>query len=51
MARGARRGRCVLSTDQADIADPIGGPLEYYETLCRSRSKRSWSSRVAELDL
>ena len=40
----------VLSVDQSDIADPIGGPLEYYET-CATQIKAQLERRVAELDL
>lgn len=40
----------VLSIDQSDIADPIGGPLEYYET-CATQIKAQLERRVAELDL
>ena len=40
----------VLASDQADIADPIGGPVEYYET-CAAQIKRELEPRVAELDL
>jgi protein-tyrosine phosphatase len=40
----------VLSEDQSDIADPIGGPLEFYER-CAQQIKRELEKRVAKLDL
>jgi tRNA threonylcarbamoyl adenosine modification protein (Sua5/YciO/YrdC/YwlC family) len=40
----------VLSGDQSDIADPIGGPVEYYEK-CAVQIQRELQRRVAELDL
>ncbi|MEX0977764.1 MAG: L-threonylcarbamoyladenylate synthase [Pirellulales bacterium] len=40
----------VLSHDQSDIADPIGGPLEYYEK-CAQQIKAELERRVAKLDL
>jgi protein-tyrosine phosphatase len=40
----------VLSMDQIDIADPIGGPIEYYET-CAGQIRTQLERRVAELDL
>jgi protein-tyrosine-phosphatase len=36
--------------DQIDIADPIGGPIEYYET-CAGQIRTQLERRVAELDL
>jgi len=40
----------VLSTNQTDIADPIGGPVEYYEK-CAQQIKAELENRVADLDL
>jgi protein-tyrosine phosphatase len=40
----------VLSHDQSDISDPIGGPVEYYET-CARQIKAELERRVAELEL
>jgi protein-tyrosine-phosphatase len=40
----------VLSPNQADIADPIGGPVEYYER-CAREIKAELERRVADLDL
>jgi protein-tyrosine phosphatase len=40
----------VLSEDQSDIADPIGGPLEFYER-CAQQIKIELEKRVAKLDL
>jgi len=40
----------VISTNQGDIADPIGGPLEFYEK-CAQQIKAELEQRVAELDL
>jgi protein-tyrosine phosphatase len=40
----------VLGRDQADIADPIGGPVEYYEK-CAEQIKRELNERVSELEL
>jgi protein-tyrosine phosphatase len=40
----------VLSENQADIADPIGGPLEYYEK-CAQQIKSELEKRVSNLDL
>ncbi len=38
----------VLGRDQADIADPIGGPIEYYEK-CATQIKSELERRVGEL--
>ena len=40
----------VLAPDQADVADPIGGPVEYYQQ-CAQQIKGYLTGRVAELDL
>jgi protein-tyrosine phosphatase len=40
----------VLAPDQSDVADPIGGPLEYYQQ-CAEQIKKHLAVRVAELDL
>jgi protein-tyrosine phosphatase len=40
----------VLSEDQTDIADPIGGPLEFYER-CAQQIKAELEKRVKKLDL
>ncbi len=40
----------ILATDQRDIADPIGGPVECYEK-CAQQIKAELERRVAELDL
>lgn len=40
----------VLSQNQMDIADPIGGPLEYYEQ-CAAQIKIELTRRIAELEL
>lgn len=40
----------VLGRNQADIADPIGGPLEFYEK-CAQQMKAELEHRVWELDL
>jgi protein-tyrosine phosphatase len=40
----------VLARDQTDIADPIGGPVEYYEK-CAVQIKSALEKRVAELEL
>ncbi len=40
----------VLSLDQMDIADPIGGPAEYYER-CAEQIEVELVRRVAQLDL
>jgi tRNA threonylcarbamoyl adenosine modification protein (Sua5/YciO/YrdC/YwlC family) len=40
----------VLAHDQADISDPIGGPLEFYET-CAGQIKAELERRVRELEL
>lgn len=40
----------VLGHDQSDIADPIGGPIEYYER-CAEQIKRELEQRVGELEL
>ncbi|MEX0677306.1 MAG: L-threonylcarbamoyladenylate synthase [Pirellulales bacterium] len=40
----------VLSHNQADIADPIGGPLEFYEK-CAQQIKAELEHRISELDL
>jgi tRNA threonylcarbamoyl adenosine modification protein (Sua5/YciO/YrdC/YwlC family) len=40
----------VLADDQTDIADPIGGPVEYYER-CADQIQAALARRVAQLDL
>jgi protein-tyrosine phosphatase len=40
----------VLSRDQSDIPDPIGGPIEFYERSAQ-QIKTELEQRVAELDL
>ncbi len=40
----------VLALDQTDVADPIGGPLEYYQK-CADQLKKLLAERVAELEL
>lgn len=40
----------VLGGEQGDIADPIGGPLEYYER-CAEQIRGALEKRLAELDL
>jgi hypothetical protein len=40
----------VLSRDEGDIADPIGGPVEYYER-CAAQIKAELIARLAELEL
>ncbi len=40
----------VLTQNQSDIADPIGGPIEYYEQ-CAQQIKAELEQRVAELEL
>ncbi len=40
----------VLTQNQIDIADPIGGPLEFYEK-CAQQIKTELEGRVADLDL
>jgi protein-tyrosine phosphatase len=40
----------VLSHNQADIADPIGGPVQYYEA-CALQIKGELERRIKELDL
>jgi tRNA threonylcarbamoyl adenosine modification protein (Sua5/YciO/YrdC/YwlC family) len=40
----------VLASDQTDVADPIGGPVEYYQQ-CAQQIKGHLARRVAELDL
>jgi protein-tyrosine-phosphatase len=40
----------VLGRDQMDIADPIGGPVEYYQK-CAEQIKTELVLRVADLDL
>ncbi len=40
----------VLSRDEGDIADPIGGPVEYYER-CAVQIKAALNDRLAELEL
>ena len=40
----------VLTQDQSDIADPIGGPVEYYEK-CAQQIKLELESRVTDLDI
>ena len=40
----------VLSRDEGDIADPIGGPVEYYER-CAVQIKAELIARLAELEI
>jgi tRNA threonylcarbamoyl adenosine modification protein (Sua5/YciO/YrdC/YwlC family) len=40
----------VLALDQTDVADPIGGPLDYYQQ-CAEQIKKFLAQRVQELDL
>jgi len=40
----------VLARDQSDVADPIGGPLEYYQK-CAEQIKRLLAERISELEL
>lgn len=40
----------VLSANGGDIADPIGGPVEYYEK-CAQQIKTELERRVADLDI
>jgi protein-tyrosine phosphatase len=40
----------VLGGEQGDIADPIGGPLEYYER-CAAQIKTMLQQRISELEL
>ncbi|MEX2114891.1 MAG: Sua5/YciO/YrdC/YwlC family protein, partial [Pirellulales bacterium] len=40
----------VLASDQADVADPIGGPLEYYQQ-CAEQIKMLLAERIRKLDL
>jgi protein-tyrosine phosphatase len=40
----------VLSVSGADIADPIGGPLERYQR-CAEQIQKELHGRLAELDL
>ncbi len=40
----------VLSDDQNDIADPIGGPIEFYER-CSEQIEAALTRRIAQLDL
>ncbi len=40
----------VLAGDRGDIADPIGGPVEFYEK-CAQQIKAELEQRVRELDL
>jgi tRNA threonylcarbamoyl adenosine modification protein (Sua5/YciO/YrdC/YwlC family) len=40
----------VLGRNQSDIADPIGGPLEYYEK-CAQQIKAELEHRISDLDL
>jgi protein-tyrosine phosphatase len=40
----------VLSRDETDIADPIGGPVEFYER-CAVQIKAELAARIAQLDL
>jgi len=40
----------ILGRDQMDIADPIGGPVEYYQK-CAEQIKTELALRVADLDL
>ena len=40
----------VLSRDDADIADPIGGPVEFYER-CAAQIKAELAARIAQLEV
>ncbi len=40
----------VLSRDESDIADPIGGPVEFYER-CAAQIKAELAARIADLDV
>jgi tRNA threonylcarbamoyl adenosine modification protein (Sua5/YciO/YrdC/YwlC family) len=40
----------LLATDQSDVADPIGGPLEYYQQ-CAEQIKMHLAERVRNLDI
>jgi protein-tyrosine-phosphatase len=40
----------VLGGENGDIADPIGGPMEYYERSA-AQIHSALEARIAELDL
>jgi protein-tyrosine phosphatase len=40
----------VLCRDEGDVADPIGGPVEFYER-CAVQIKAELAARIAELDI
>ena len=40
----------VLSHDSTDIADPIGGPVEYYQR-CAEQIQTQLTKRIPDLDL
>ena len=40
----------VLCRDEGDVADPIGGPVEFYER-CAAQIKSELAVRLAELEL
>ncbi len=40
----------VLCRDESDIADPIGGPVEFYER-CAAQIKVELAARIAELEI
>jgi protein-tyrosine phosphatase len=40
----------VLARDQTDIADPIGGPVEFYQQ-CAEQIKTELEARIAEIEL
>lgn len=46
----AARRTSVLGRNQSDIADPIGGPVEYYEQ-CARQIKAELEHRIRELEL
>jgi len=40
----------VLCRDEGDVADPIGGPVEFYER-CAAQIKTELAARIAQLDI
>jgi protein-tyrosine phosphatase len=40
----------VLAPDQSDVADPIGGPIEYYRQ-CAAQIEKLLAQRIREIDL
>jgi protein-tyrosine phosphatase len=40
----------VLCRDQGDVADPIGGPIEFYQQ-CAEQIEAELTARIAELEL